>query len=73
MLLRFIGVRAANGVRRSTNINQAATRAAQISPNSVIAVTDREGYVLGVWSVRGGEPTAAEIATCVSKAGPLHS
>ena len=50
-------------------VTQAATRAAQISPNSVIAVTDREGYVLGVWNVRGGQPTRAEIATCVSKAG----
>src|SRR5712671_6215228 len=50
-------------------IKQAASRAAQISPNSVIAVTDREGFVLGVWNVRGGEPTPDEIATCVSKAG----
>src|ERR1043165_6579724 len=50
-------------------IKQAASRAAQISPNSVIAVTDREGYVLGVWNVAGGEPTVPEIATCVSKAG----
>jgi uncharacterized protein GlcG (DUF336 family) len=50
-------------------IDQATTRALEISPNSVIAVTDREGYVLGVWNVRGGEPTAPEIATCVSKAG----
>ena len=50
-------------------IKQAASRAAQISPNSVIAVTDREGYVLGVWNVAGGEPTKPEIATCVSKAG----
>ena len=50
-------------------ITQAASRAAQISPDSVIAVTDREGFVLAVWNVRGGEPTAPEIATCVSKAG----
>ena len=50
-------------------ITQAASRAQQISPNSVIAVTDREGFVLGVWNVRGGEPTVPEIATCVSKAG----
>lgn len=50
-------------------INQAVTRAARISPNSVIAVTDREGYVLGVWVVRGGAATAGEIATAVSKAG----
>jgi uncharacterized protein GlcG (DUF336 family) len=50
-------------------INRAITRAVQISPNSVIAVTDREGYVLGVWVVRGGAATPAEIATAVSKAG----
>ncbi|HEV2840470.1 MAG TPA: heme-binding protein [Chthoniobacterales bacterium] len=52
-----------------TVINQAVTRSLQISPNSVIAVTDREGNVLGVWNVRGGEPTADEISSCVSKAG----
>jgi uncharacterized protein GlcG (DUF336 family) len=50
-------------------ITQAVTRAQQISPNSVIAVTDREGFVLGVWDMRGGQPTDPEIATCVSKAG----
>ena len=50
-------------------INQAATRASVIAPNSVIAVTDREGYVLGVWVVRGGEPTALEVAVAVGKAG----
>ena len=52
-----------------TVIAQAVTRAVQISPNSVIAVTDREGFVLGIWTVRGGEPTDPEIATAVSKAG----
>jgi uncharacterized protein GlcG (DUF336 family) len=50
-------------------IRRAAARAARISPNSVIAVTDREGYVLGVWVVRGGTATQDEIATAVSKAG----
>src|SRR5438046_5483460 len=50
-------------------IDQAVTRAVKISPNSVIAVTDREGYVLGVWVVRGGAATPGEIATAVSKAG----
>jgi uncharacterized protein GlcG (DUF336 family) len=50
-------------------INRAVTRAVKISPNSVIAVTDREGYVLGVWVVRGGAATPGEIATAVSKAG----
>src|SRR5207249_8610498 len=33
------------------------------------AVTEREGYVLGVWNVRGGEPTPLQVATAVSKAG----
>lgn len=50
-------------------ITQAVTRAAQISPNSVIAVTDREGYVIGVWVMRGGEPTPGELASAVAKAG----
>jgi uncharacterized protein GlcG (DUF336 family) len=52
-----------------TIINHAVTRAVAISPNSVIAVTDREGDVLGVWVVRGGSATDFEIATAVSKAG----
>jgi len=52
-----------------TIINQAVTRAVQVSPNSVIAVTDREGNVLTVWVVRGGAASNAEIATAVSKAG----
>jgi uncharacterized protein GlcG (DUF336 family) len=50
-------------------INQAVDRAVRISPNSVIAVTDREGYVLGVWVVRGGAATPGEIPTAVSKSG----
>src|SRR5689334_16970939 len=50
-------------------LNKAITRATQISPNSVIAVTDREGFVLAVWVVRGGAATNDEIATAVSKAG----
>ena len=52
-----------------TIINHAVTRAVSISPNSVIAVTDREGDVLGVWVMRGGDATGGEIATAVSKAG----
>jgi uncharacterized protein GlcG (DUF336 family) len=52
-----------------TVVRQAVTRAVSISSRSVIAVTDREGNVLGVWNVRGGEPTATQIATAVSKAG----
>ncbi|MCD6048942.1 MAG: hypothetical protein K0Q55_345 [Verrucomicrobia bacterium] len=56
-----------------TVLAQAATRAAQVSPNSVIAVTDREGYVLGVWSVNGTTPTTAAftnlVANAIAKAG----
>src|SRR6202162_557319 len=52
-----------------TIVQHAVTRAVSISPNSVIAVVDREGYVLGVWVVRGGSATPGEIATAVSKAG----
>jgi uncharacterized protein GlcG (DUF336 family) len=52
-----------------TIINHAVTRAVKISPNSVIAVTDREGYVLAVWVVRGGMANVDEVATAVSKAG----
>jgi uncharacterized protein GlcG (DUF336 family) len=50
-------------------IRNAVTRAAGILPNSVIALTDREGNVLAVWVVRGGAATDPEIATAVSKAG----
>lgn len=35
---------------------QAVQRAREISPDSVIAVTDREGFVLGVWDVNGDAP-----------------
>ena len=52
-----------------TIVNQATTRAIQISPNSVIAVLDREGDVLAVWSVNGTPPSALDISSCVSKAG----
>src|SRR5438067_7689202 len=52
-----------------TIIGQAVTRAGSISSNSAIAVTEREGNVLGVWNVHGGEPTTTQIATAVSKAG----
>lgn len=81
MLLRMLGlVPAMLGVASSAFaqltaadvqkvITQAASRAEQIAPNSVIAVTDREGYVLGVWSVRGGEPGPFELSAAVGRAG----
>ncbi|MDB6054439.1 MAG: hypothetical protein JWN25_1962 [Verrucomicrobiales bacterium] len=54
-------------------IRQAATRAKVVSKNSIIAVVDREGYVLGVWST-GPVPASpvvrdAKVATAISKAG----
>jgi len=52
-----------------TVIAQSVTRAAQISPNSVVAVVDREGFVLGVWSVNGAAPAPAILANAIAKAG----
>ena len=36
-----------------TIIAQAVTKATKIDPNAIIAVADREGFVLGVWDVAG--------------------
>lgn len=49
-------------------ISQAISRAAQISPNAIIAVVDREGYVLGVWSMDGGMDPIAML-DAITKAG----
>ena len=49
---------------------QAITAASQIDPRAVISVVDREGFVLGVWSVQAGNvPSAGVIAGAVSRAG----
>src|SRR6185369_9841953 len=50
-------------------IAQAATRAAAISTNSVIAVVDREGFVLGVWTANGATPSALDELDAITKAG----
>ena len=51
-------------------LTQAIASAAQIDPRAVIAVVDREGFVLGVWSVRvGNGPSAGVVAGAVSRAG----
>ena len=50
-------------------IGQAATRASQISPRSVIAVVDREGFVLGVWNVSDEPASADDVANAIAKAG----
>ncbi|HEV3271661.1 MAG TPA: heme-binding protein [Candidatus Methylacidiphilales bacterium] len=52
----------------NTILGQAAQAAATYSPNSVIAVTDREGFVLGVYGV-SGPPTATQTANAIAKAG----
>ena len=51
-------------------IAQASTRATQINSNSVIAVVDREGFVLGVWVVATNSPTFdLDIQDAITKAG----
>jgi len=56
-------------------IAQAISRAEQTRPSALIAVTDREGFVLGVWSVDGtvtndGSLAQAErIGAAISEAG----
>ncbi len=58
-----------------TVLAQAVTRAvalssSQLKSNAVIAVTDREGWVLGVWSLQTNLPTATElIGNAIAKAG----
>jgi uncharacterized protein GlcG (DUF336 family) len=69
LLWPFLAKAQLTAVDVQTIVDQATTRALQISPNSVIAVTDREGDVLAVWSVNGTPPSALDISSCVSKAG----
>jgi uncharacterized protein GlcG (DUF336 family) len=53
-----------------TIIAQAATRAAQVDNNSIIAVVDRAGYVLGVWDVAGNpNPDVKDISAAIARAG----
>ena len=53
----------------ATVIAQAATRAMAVSTNAVIAVVDREGFVLGVWSVNGATPSPLDLEDAITKAG----
>jgi len=53
-----------------TNIlARAVSRAHAISSNSVVVVMDREGWVLGLWSVNGLSPAANTVGNAISKAG----
>ena len=50
-------------------IAQAATRASEVDSNSIIAVVDREGYVLGVWDVAGNpNPNSEFVAAAIARA-----
>ena len=49
-------------------LTQAISRAQEIEPKAVIAVVDREGYVLGVWSMDGA-PGAIAVLDAITKAG----
>lgn len=53
-------------------LTQAIARAEQIIPNAVIAVADREGYILAVWAVDGDTSSPAaqlNILDAATKAG----
>lgn len=52
----------------TTVLVQAISRAQQIAPKAVIAVVDREGFVLGVWSVDGA-PDPLAVQDAITKAG----
>jgi uncharacterized protein GlcG (DUF336 family) len=68
-LLLIAPVRAAmTAIEVQTVIAQAASVASTLSPGSVIAVTDREGFVLGVWSILPNPP-ADTLANAIAKAG----
>ncbi|MEO7298189.1 MAG: heme-binding protein [Verrucomicrobiota bacterium] len=55
-------------------IAQSATRASEISTNAVIAVVDREGFILGVWTLHTNAPTNSlefllDVEDAITKAG----
>jgi uncharacterized protein GlcG (DUF336 family) len=51
-------------------IAQAATRAEDVDIESIIAVVDRDGYVLGVWDVAGdSNPNVEDVAAAIARAG----
>lgn len=53
-----------------TVLAQAVQESLALSPDRVIAVVDREGFVLAVWDVNGGTaPAAVDVAKAVSTAG----
>jgi uncharacterized protein GlcG (DUF336 family) len=53
----------------TTVLRQASVVASAISPKSVIAVLDREGYVLAVWFTGIGAANPDDVANAIAKAG----
>jgi len=53
-----------------TVVAQAVKDSLTFSPNRLVAVVDREGFVLAVWDVNGGaQPAAKDVARAVATAG----
>ena len=73
LLLPVLPVAAAHAQMDLTDVEtvlaQAITRASTVSTNSIIAVVDREGFVLGVWSVNGTPPSTNLLAEAIARAG----
>src|SRR5687768_2608852 len=68
MLSRLSIEGAMSSAEVQTIISQAASVARTFSPRSVIAVTDHEGFVLGVWTLQTN-PSPATVANAIAKAG----
>ena len=49
-----------------TILAQAVTRAVAVSPRSVVAIVDREGFVLGVWNVDPQTPPGDTVANAIA-------
>lgn len=57
-------------VEVQTVVAQAVQESLGVSPDRLVAVVDREGFVLAVWDVNGGaQPAATDIARAVATAG----
>jgi uncharacterized protein GlcG (DUF336 family) len=52
-----------------TIVAQSVTRASVVSQNSVVAVVDREGTLIGAWTVNGAAPTVQVLSDAIAKAG----
>ena len=53
----------------SNILAQTVTRVTQLSTTGTVAVVDREGFVLGVWSLQGASAPALDVLDAITKAG----